>query len=254
MVVLHRWHFCNLDHGWGTTAAILIGDQELPPDHQVHVWVVQRVYLIPGHQCHHWGHRHLHGLAQQTYKQPSISFPQKLSLYKLHPVKPRPKTQKNFTRTEDFKKRVAKLKNHLLARGYKEELVDKQLRKAMLIPRTETLKPHPQQHKSTQRVTLVITYHPALSRSLDFHFISSLIFISFLNTNTTFTDVCWLIIKKYLRYNIIVLSTTVMLHFFLQLKYDTCTNYTTRCNLKGHMYYNTIYITPQDGNSHNIIS
>ena len=43
--------------------------------------------------------------------------------------------------------------------------MDKQLGKASLISQTETLQPHPQQHRSTQRVPLVITYHPALSRT-----------------------------------------------------------------------------------------
>ena len=59
---------------------------------------------------------------------------------------------------------MAELKDNLLARGYKEESVDQQLRKVMSIPRTETLQPHPRQHQSIKRVPLVITYHPALSR------------------------------------------------------------------------------------------
>ena len=66
------------------------------------------------------------------------------------------------SRVEDFTLRSNQLRTHLLARGYKEHLIDQQIQKAANTPRTETLQPHPPK-QPLQRTPLVVTFHPCLS-------------------------------------------------------------------------------------------
>ena len=66
---------------------------------------------------------------------------------------------------EDFQIRVRELKQHLLTRGYNEELVDRQMERAIIIPRENTLQNHQRQTSMRiQRLPLVITYHPGLPK------------------------------------------------------------------------------------------
>ena len=71
---------------------------------------------------------------------------------------------------EDFQMRVRELKQHLLTRGYNEELVDRQMERAIIIPRENTLQNHQRQTSmGIQRLPLVITYHPGLPNILKKH-------------------------------------------------------------------------------------
>ena len=66
---------------------------------------------------------------------------------------------------EDFQIRVRELKQHLLTRGYNEELVDRQMERAIIIPRENTLQNHQRQTSMRiQRLPLVITYHLGLPK------------------------------------------------------------------------------------------
>jgi len=66
------------------------------------------------------------------------------------------------SKVEDFTLRSNQLRTQLLARGYKEHLIDQQIQKAANTPRTETLQPHPPR-QPLQRTPLVVTFHPCLS-------------------------------------------------------------------------------------------
>ena len=66
------------------------------------------------------------------------------------------------SRREDFVRRAADLKTHLLARGYQKTTVDLQIQRAANIPCHNTLQPHPPT-PPPNRVPLVVTYHPNLA-------------------------------------------------------------------------------------------
>ena len=64
------------------------------------------------------------------------------------------------SRLDWFNHRAADLCRFLVARGYKKAFVLKQIRRARLKTREETLAPHPR--NATNRVPMVVTYHPSL--------------------------------------------------------------------------------------------
>ena len=66
------------------------------------------------------------------------------------------------SRIEDYTKRTAELKTHLLDLGYKGTAVDLQIQRATNIPRHEILQPHPPS-PPLNRTPLVVTYHPNLT-------------------------------------------------------------------------------------------
>ena len=66
------------------------------------------------------------------------------------------------SKKEDFRKRIGELKTYLIARGYREDCVDRQIERAALTPRTNTFTPHTEPRSPIQRVSLVITYYPSL--------------------------------------------------------------------------------------------
>ncbi len=67
------------------------------------------------------------------------------------------------SRTEDFEERTVELKEHLLARGYKESLVAGQIRRAASVPRVEALQPRPRK-QPLNRTPLVLTFHLLLTK------------------------------------------------------------------------------------------
>ena len=62
-----------------------------------------------------------------------------------------------------YLKRADELKTHLLARGYDESLIDLQIARVTQIPREQVLRSSTCRNP-TERVPLVTTYHPALTR------------------------------------------------------------------------------------------
>ena len=64
------------------------------------------------------------------------------------------------SRLDWFNHRAADLCRFLVARGYKKAFVLKQIRRARLKTREETLAPRPR--NATNRVPMVVTYHPSL--------------------------------------------------------------------------------------------
>ena len=61
---------------------------------------------------------------------------------------------------DDFQKRCAELKSHLLRRGYEPSFVQEQIERASLIRREDALTP--QTRSCNKRVPLVVTYNPSL--------------------------------------------------------------------------------------------
>ena len=68
-------------------------------------------------------------------------------------------------KNEDFERRVSDLKQWLLLRGYKEDLIDSQIDKARSFDRDSLLSEVNQRVKN-DNVYLVLTYHPALSKKI----------------------------------------------------------------------------------------
>ena len=66
------------------------------------------------------------------------------------------------SRVEDFTLRSNQLRTHLLARGYKEHLIDQQIQKAANTPRTVPRRCSPPK-QPLQRTPLVVIFHPCLS-------------------------------------------------------------------------------------------
>ncbi len=66
------------------------------------------------------------------------------------------------SRNEDFEERTKQLKQHLLARGYKEPAVEQQIERAASVSHVEFLQPCPPK-RPLNRTPLVVTIHPSLS-------------------------------------------------------------------------------------------
>ena len=64
--------------------------------------------------------------------------------------------------TEKRQLRVSELTGYLKDRGYSSRLINTQINKALVIPRSEALKPTSNKDKKLKRVPLAVTYHPSL--------------------------------------------------------------------------------------------
>ena len=149
---VHRRHLCSLERRRRTAAAFPSGNKHLPPNYQVHSRVVREKvsfldttvildetilhtdlytkptdthqYLLPS-SCHP---RHCTS---------SIPYSQALRLRRI------------CSTNEDFQKRIRELMAHLMARGYGEDCVDRQIERAACTSRTNTLTPRPARNQET---------------------------------------------------------------------------------------------------------
>ena len=65
---------------------------------------------------------------------------------------------------ESLQKRITDLEGFLKARVYSNSIIKRQISKALEIPRSDALEPRATRSNNTDRIPLVITYHPPLSK------------------------------------------------------------------------------------------
>ena len=65
---------------------------------------------------------------------------------------------------ETLQKRISELEAFLTARGYPISVIKRQISRALEIPRREALEPRETKSNNTDRIPLVITYHPSLPK------------------------------------------------------------------------------------------
>ena len=65
---------------------------------------------------------------------------------------------------ESLQMRITELERCLKARGYPSSIIKRQISKALEIPRSDALEPRATRSNNTDRIPLVITYHPSLPK------------------------------------------------------------------------------------------
>ena len=72
--------------------------------------------------------------------------------------------RQNFSNEVDLQRKLLDLESWLTDRGYKSEIIRREIQKVNLIDRSNLLKKCPK-HKDI--ITIVLTFHPALSIAFD---------------------------------------------------------------------------------------
>ena len=99
---------------------------------------------------------------------------------------------------ESLQKRITELEGFPKARGYPNPIIKRQISKALEIPRSHALEPRATRCNNTDRILLVITYHPSLpklSQILNKH-LASVFFIFLTNVRRQFPTSTWLRIAE----------------------------------------------------------
>ena len=65
---------------------------------------------------------------------------------------------------ESLQKRITELEDFLKARGYPNSIIKRQISRTLGIPRSKALEPQATRSNNTDRIPLVISYHPSLSK------------------------------------------------------------------------------------------